>query len=150
MAINRRILSHKIDGAMKPIGTRCAYQKLDSGIREFVFLEKSPAAVDEWIRHLDRIMFSDPPIEGVKELLLIDVRQHIPGALYAAQRLHAWRQDYDVDDENTRVAVLLGKQSKMITNIADTVINAVGLENIKLRMFDHDRQKAIDWLLSQR
>ena len=135
---------------MKPIGTRCTYQKLDSGIREFVFLEKSPAAVDEWVRHLDRIMFSDPPQEGTKELLLIDIRQHVPGAVYAARKLHAWRRDYETDDENTRTAILVDKQSKMVVDIAHTVIRTVGLERIKLRFFNHDRQKAIDWLLSER
>ncbi len=135
---------------MKPIGARCAYQKLDSGIREFVFLEKSPAAIDEWIRHLDRIMFSDPPQEGAKELVLIDIREHIPGAVYAARRLHAWRRDYDPDDANTCTAVLLGRQSQMVVNIAGTIINVVGMEQIKVRFFNHDRQKAIDWLLSER
>ena len=134
---------------MNPIGSRCAYQKLDSGIREFTFLEKSPAAVDEWLRHLDRIMVNDPPQTGAKELLLIDIRQHIPGAVYAARRLHAWRQDYDVDDHNTYAAVLLSKQSQMVLSMAATVVQVVGLENIKLRFFNNDRQKAIDWLLSQ-
>ncbi len=135
---------------MNPIGARCAYQKLDSGIREFIFLEKSPAAVDEWIRHFDRIMVNDPPQQDVKELVLIDIRQHIPGGVYAARRLHAWRQDYDVDDANTRVAVLLGKQSQIVLSMAATVVQVVGLENIKFRFFNNDRQKAIDWLLSQR
>ncbi len=134
---------------MNPIGARCAYQKLDSGIREFTFLEKSPAAVDEWLRHLDRIMVNDPPQAGAKELLLIDIRQHIPGAIYAAQRLNAWRQDYDVDDNNTYAAVLLSKQSQMVLSVANTVVQIVGLENIKLRFFHNDYQKAIDWLLNQ-
>ncbi len=134
---------------MNPIGARCAYQKLDTGIREFIFLEKSPDAVDEWLRHLDRIMMNDPPQTDVKELLLIDIRQHIPGAVYAARRLHAWRQDYDVDDANTRVAVLIGKQAQMVLSIAGIVVQTAGLEGIKPRFFNNDRQKAIDWLLRQ-
>lgn len=141
---------YKVDLSMNPIGRHCAYQKLDSGIREFVFLEKSPAAVDEWLLHFDRIMVNDPPREGVRELLLIDIRQHVPGAVYAAQKLHAWRRDYDLDDYNTRTAVLIDKQSQMVIDIASTVIRVVGLEVIKLQFFKSDRQKAIDWLLSQR
>jgi len=135
---------------MKPFGARCAYQKLDSGIREFVFMEKSPAAVDEWMQQLDRIMVNDPPKKGIKELLLIDVRQHIPGAVYAARQLHAWRRDYDLDDHNTCAAVLTDKQSRMVLNMASTVIRIVGLEVIKFQIFKQDRQKAIDWLLSEK
>jgi hypothetical protein len=135
---------------MNPVGKHCAYQKLDSGIREFVFLEKSPAAVDEWLLHFDRIMVNDPPQEGIRELLLIDIRHHVPGAVYAAQKLHAWRRDYDLDDNNTRAALLIDKQSQMVLNMASTVIRVVGLEVIKLQFFKSDRQKAIDWLLSQR
>jgi len=135
---------------MKPVGKHCAYQKLDSGIREFIFLEKSPLAVDEWTMHLDRIMFNDPPIDGVKELLLLDIRQYVPGAVYTAQKLYKWRQDYDVDDTNTCAAVLIDKQAHMVLNIASTVIRSVGLEQVKLRFFQNDRPKAIEWLLSQR
>jgi hypothetical protein len=135
---------------MKPIGTRCVYQKLDVGIREFVFLEKSTAAVDEWMLHLDRIMMQDPPVENLKELLLLDVRQHVPGIIYASQKLHKWRGDYDLDDLNTRAAVLLDKQSRLVLDIADTVVQIVGLEQIKIHFFTQDRQKAIDWLLSER
>jgi len=134
---------------MNPFGRHCAYQKLDSGIREFVFLEKSPAAVDEWIKHLDGIMLNDPPQDGVKERLLLDVSQHVPGPIYAASKLHAWRKDYDTDDENTRVAVLLDKQSQMVMDVAGTIIRAMGLENVTVRFFNHDRQKAIDWLLAE-
>ena len=134
---------------MNPVGRRCAYQKLDSGIREFVFLEKSRAAVDEWIRHLDSIMVNDPPQDGVKELLLIDVRQHVPGAVYTAQKIHAWRREYETDDANRRTAILLDKQSQMVVNVTATIIRAMGLENVKVRFFHHDRQKAIDWLLSE-
>lgn len=135
---------------MGPIGRRCAYQKLDSGIREFIFLEKSQRAVDEWIGHLDRIMLHDPPQDGVKELLLMDVRQHVPGAVYAAQKLHAWRRENDPDDDNTRTAILLNKQSEMVMSIADSIIRIVGMERITLRFFYHDRQKAVDWLLSEK
>ncbi len=135
---------------MKPFGTRCVYQKLDSGIREFVFLEKSSTAVDEWMMHLDRIMMHDPPAENVKELLLIDVRQHVPGVIYTSQKLHKWRQDYDLDDHNTRAAILVDKQYQMVLDVAANVIQIVGLHNIKLRFFNQDRQKAVDWLLSER
>jgi hypothetical protein len=134
---------------MTPIGTRCAYQKLESNIREFVFLEKSPAAVDEWLKHLDRIMVSDPPQTGVKELLLLDIRQHIPSVIYAARRLHVWRKDYDVDDANTYTAILMDKQSDMVLSVSSTVTQVVGLEEMKLRFFHRNRQKAIDWLISQ-
>ena len=144
------LFTHEMNSLMNPIGARCAYQKLDTGIREFTFLEKSPDAVDEWLRHLDRIMLNDPPQTGIKELLLIDIRQYVPGAIYAARRLHAWRQDYDVDDTNTRTAVVIAKQSQMVLSVAGTVIQIAGLEDIKLRFFNNDRQKAIDWLLSQR
>src|SRR4051794_12965870 len=115
---------------MKPFGAHCAYQKLDSGIREFVFLEKSPMAVDEWLLHLDRIMVNDPPRQGVKELLLLDIRQHVPGAIYTAQKLYSWRNDYDLDDNNTCTAVLMDKQSHMVLNISSTIVRAVGLEKI--------------------
>jgi len=135
---------------MNPMGARCAYQKLDTGIREFTFLEKSPAAVDEWIRHCDRIMLNDPPQEGIRELLLLDIRQHIPGAVYAARKLHAWRQDYDLDDANTRVAVLLGKQAQTVLSISGMVTQIAGLEETKVRFFNNNRPAAIDWLLSQR
>lgn len=134
---------------MTPIGIRCAYQKLDSGIREFVFLEKSPAAVDEWMKHLDRIMVNDPPQSGAKELLLLDIRQHVPGVIYATRRLHLWRKDYDVDDANTYVAVLIDKQSQMVLSVAGTVMQVIGIEDMTLRFFHRDRQKAIDWLVSQ-
>ncbi len=150
IGISNPFFSQEMNAHMNPIGARCAYQKLDSGIREFIFLEKSTAAVEEWLRHFDRIMLNDPPQQGVRELLLLDIRQHIPGAIYAARRLHAWRQDYDVDDANTRIAVLLDKQAQMVLSISGTVIQIAGLENIKLRFFNNDRQKAIDWLLSQR
>lgn len=135
---------------MNPIGARCAYQKLDTGIREFTFLEKSPAAVDEWLRHFDRIMVNDPPQEGVRELLLLDIRQHVPSAIYAARKLHAWRQDYDLDDANTRVGVLLGKQAQTVLSFSGMVVQIVGLEQIKVRFFNNDRPAAINWLLSQR
>ncbi len=134
---------------MTPIGARCAYQKLDSGIREFVFLEKSPAAVDEWLKHLDRIMVNDPPQTGVKELILLDIRQHIPSVIYAARRLHVWRKDYDVEDANTYAAVLIDKQSQMVLSVASTVAQVVGIEDMTLRFFQRDRQKAIDWLICQ-
>ncbi|MBI1278386.1 MAG: hypothetical protein GC179_09685 [Anaerolineaceae bacterium] len=135
---------------MNPIGARCAYQKLDSGIREFIFLEKSPAAVDEWMRHFDRIMLNDPPQQGIRELLLLDIRQHIPGAVYVARRLYAWRQDYELDDTNTRVAVLMGKHAQTVLSIAGTIVQVVGLEDVKYRFFNNDRQKAVNWLLGQR
>ena len=135
---------------MNAIGARCAYQKLDSGIREFIFLEKSPAAVDEWILHFDRIMVNDPPQQGVKELMMLDIRQHIPGGVYTARKLHAWRQDYDVDDRNAYIAILLSKQSQMGLSVVNMVVQVVGLEQMNLRFFQDDRQKALEWLLSQR
>ena len=135
---------------MQPMGKRCAYQKLESGIREFVFLEKSSGAVDEWIKHLDRIMRDDPPQMGVKELLLLDIRQHVPGAVYAARQLHAWRERNKPDDDNTCAAVLVRNQSHFVLNIANNVVNIVGLERINVRFFIHDRQKAVDWLISQK
>ena len=135
---------------MPPDGKRCAYHKLASGIREFVFLEKSPQAVDEWIQHLNRIMRDDPPQPDAKELLLLDIRQHVPGAVYAARQLHAWRKRYQPDDDRTSAAVLLRNQAGFVLQIANNVVNIVGLERINLRLFIHDRQKAINWLLSQR
>lgn len=134
---------------MQLTGKRCAYQKLESGIREFVFLEKSPNAVDEWIKHLDRIMLDDPPQVGVKELLLLDIRQHVPGAVYAARQLHAWRERNKPNDDNTCAAVLLRSQSHFVLHIANNVVNIVGLEKIDVRFFIHDRQKAVDWLISK-
>lgn len=135
---------------MQPTGKRCAYQKLESGIREFVFLEKSPLAVDEWIEHLDHIMLDDPPQAGIKELLLLDIRQHVPGAVYAARQLHAWRERNKPDDDNTCAAVLLRNQSHFVLHIANNVVNIVGLEKINVRFFIHDRQKAVNWLVSKK
>ncbi len=135
---------------MQPVGKRCAYQKLDSGIREFVFLEKSPRAIDEWVVHLNTIMTDDPPQAGVKELLLLDIRQHVPGAVYAARQLHAWREHNKPNDDNTCVAVLLRSQAHFVLHVANNVVNIVGLEKINVRFFIHDHQKAIDWLVSQK
>lgn len=135
---------------MQPLGKRCAYHRLDSGIREFVFLEKSPYAVDEWIEHLNTIMRDDPPLLDAKELLLLDIRQHVPGAVYAARQLHAWRKRYRPDDDRTSAAVLLRNQAGFVLHVANNVVNIVGLERINVRFFIHDRQKAVDWLLSQK
>ncbi|MCA0454280.1 MAG: hypothetical protein LCI00_09930 [Chloroflexi bacterium] len=73
---------------MQPLDNRCAYHKLDAGIREFVFLEKSPQAVGEWIQHLNHIMRDDLPRPDTQELLLFDIRQHVPGAVYTARSTH--------------------------------------------------------------
>ncbi len=135
---------------MNPAGKHCVYQKHESGIREFIFLDKTSLAVDEWITHLDTIMLVDPPRNNVKELLLLDIRQSIPAIVYAAQQLHAWRQRNPQNDDNTRAALLLDTQSKLFLNVANDMVRIVKLEKVDFRFFYRNRQKAIDWLLAQK
>ncbi len=131
-------------------GSKCIYEKLDSGIQEFVFRQSSHAAVDEFIDHLSWIATNDPIYkDDPTTRLLMDTRQS--GALpmyYIAKRVNEWRQSQPTSSNNrtARTAQLYNASSAYVT-IARNLGKVFTNKNAKQEYFHNDRDAAIAWLL---
>lgn len=130
------------------VGKLCLYQKHDNGIREFIFVEASNRAVDEWIRHFDTIMAEDPFTPGEPRRILTDTCKS--GTLpmyYTLRRIMEWYRRQPPITEVTLNAQLYSANTFYIT-LAEKLLKVMPAPNTRTAYFLNDRDAAIKWLLT--
>jgi hypothetical protein len=131
-------------------GSRCIYQRLDNGIQEFIFLQSSHAAVDEFIDHLQWIKDNEPNYQSDQTTrVLMDTCAS--GALpmyYIAKRANEWtrQQPAAMQARHTRTAQLY-KASGAYVTIARNLGKVFSNKHFRQEYFHDDREAAIAWLL---
>lgn len=131
-------------------GNRCLFQRLENGIQEFIFVQSSHAAVDEFIDHLTWIAANDlvHQTESMSRILM-DTRTS--GALpmyYIAKRSNEWsrQQPRVIQSRPTRIAQLYKASSAYVT-IARNLGKVFNNKHLRQEYFHDDHDAAIAWLL---
>lgn len=130
-------------------GSKCIYQRLDNGIQEFVFMQATHAAVDEFIEHLDWIVINEPMPDNTVGRILMDTRQS--GALpmyYIAKRANEWNKQQVLSQQTrTTHTAQLYNASNAYVSIARNLGKVFAMRQSKQEYFQNDRDAAIAWLL---
>lgn len=129
---------------------RCVYRQLENGIHEFVFLESSNRAVDEFIAHLDGVVpMLDASPNGISRTLM-DTRQS--GALpmyYTFKKFMEWHNRQSEANKNRAIRTAqLYKGSSVYESIARNLMKAFPKSGIRQEHFQNNREAALAWLLS--
>lgn len=128
---------------------RCLYRQLENGIAEFVFVESSNAAVDEWIEWLNNAPPHPTNVQNGVDRILFDTRQSGPLPMYYAfKRLNEWRQKSTTYDQSrpNRTAQLYKSNSFYVT-MAKNLLKVFPFPNARMEYFHENRDAAIAWLL---
>lgn len=136
--------------AVQQQGKLCIHHQLDNGIQEFIFTESSRAAVDEWIRHLERIYQESLNLPADSPgRTLIDVRQS--GAMplsYFFQRSRQFTSTHPSPAGSVARVAGLHDANGVIVSLVQSFAN-LGSRDMTVAFFKGDqRDQAIAWLLN--
>jgi hypothetical protein len=128
---------------MSNTGSLCVHTPLDDSIHQFVFIEASREAVDEYLRHLQTV------IEQLKDdeplLMLMDLRPDgIPPLKYALTTSKRFFARYP-NLPPTKAAYITN--STTLVGLGLSVLSLIGTETKRRNFSDHEEYQAIEWLL---
>jgi hypothetical protein len=122
-------------------GTLCEYRVLENDIHEFVMLDFSRAGVDAFIEALKHM--NSTPLSGHYRPILVDSGGGVQPMNYMFQRLRTLPTA--PARHHFKVAMLL--QPGIVGSIVGTMVRVFPRLNVRL-FLPHERQAAMDWLLS--
>lgn len=126
---------------------RCQYTPLGNGVHKFIFADPSPAAVDEWIEHLEDLYAHSLP--GETMCFLVDSCEVATQPLaYVTQRAREINMRYP-QRPGTRTAFLY--KTNFLASLARTFIimlSRVGLDKVQFFPGSNREDDALAWLLS--
>lgn len=128
------------------IGNYCKYRRLENGIHEFIMMEASRAAVDDFIKALEYMMQTIPP-DTVSTPTLMDSSVGVQPIRYIFSRINDFmRTNGQNTTESNKFALILPNST--LTRTVDMMMRA--FPNLNTRIFSPgDREKAITWMLDQ-
>lgn len=124
----------------------CQFTRLPSGIRNYVFLDGTRRAVDEYIALIEP-MYQQSQGQGLDMgMSLVDLRQaeNLP-VVYAYTRLRQLLSTYG--ELKGRVAYL--HNERFLYKVAEVFAQLLKLTRSEVRFFS-DYEKAVQWLLSEK
>jgi hypothetical protein len=127
---------------MRSQDSGCLYE-YDNSIHRFTIIKARPAAVDEFLSHLQRILRETPPDEPVR--ILMDLRPE--GLPPMAQMLMQLKQFFGRQSRpRTFKAAYLYRRGTLI-HILPTLLNMIRQRATRRFFMEHEEAEAVAWLM---
>ncbi len=127
-------------------GKHCAYTLLDSGVHEFVFLESSKAAIEEFFSYLEPILKNTPHDQTARYIVDVTGGDREVSIVAMTQRFR--RLETSLPHRARGRSAILHKPNIAIT-FFDGLIRALAPTRDVTRFFTADRrEEALAWVLS--
>ncbi len=126
----------------------CIYQQLDNGIHEFVFTGEGDTGLDEMFAVLEVIMGNSTPDDTLRYIVDSTRSRDDTSLKRMVGRFRDLQQKVPLRGKG-RTAIL--HKGGLLVTLGDMMISALAPKEDKTRFFKPDeRDKAIEWLLSQK
>ncbi|RMF77744.1 MAG: hypothetical protein D6737_16785 [Chloroflexi bacterium] len=123
---------------------RCIYTYLDDDIHEFIFVDDSNTAFDEFLSDLKQILAMH--IESGETLrVLIDARHGMPSLMYAAECTKGCFDSY----QNLTCRIAFLNQPDSLLTLAAALIGLITGSNTGKFSATFRRDEALSWLVSE-